>query len=170
MTSTENMIPCIGCGGLFPDIDGATHRYMESSPGCWSAYGEILANEFSDFRYGKVHQLTVDAYAVQHPGTPSPQSIRSVAIHLMSLCAVLEKGFELGDIVGVKQRAARYRNKYRWLEPPPDLGELTCAEVSRAADADEHRQHVYAWAQSAWSAWAGHHETIYSWLSETGAA
>lgn len=36
---------CVGCGGLFPEMDGPTHRYMESSPGCWAAYGEVLARE-----------------------------------------------------------------------------------------------------------------------------
>jgi len=27
------------------------------------------------------HQLTVDAYCAQHPGTPSPQAIRPDAVH-----------------------------------------------------------------------------------------
>jgi hypothetical protein len=36
--------------------------------------------------------LLGDAYAAQHPGTPSPQAIQSVAVHLLALYAVLEKG------------------------------------------------------------------------------
>lgn len=39
---------CFSCGGLFPDIDGPTHRYMTSSAGCWSVYGEVLAREYSN--------------------------------------------------------------------------------------------------------------------------
>ena len=45
MTAAVN---CMGCGGLVPDITGPTHEYMESSPGCWQAYGEVLGREYSD--------------------------------------------------------------------------------------------------------------------------
>ena len=41
------------------------------------------------------HQLTVDAYAIQHPGKPSAQSIQSVCVHLISLYASLER--EIGS-------------------------------------------------------------------------
>lgn len=60
----EAMIKCMGCGGVFAEIQGPTHRYLESSPGCWAAYGEVLAREYSDPAYFQVHRLTVDAYAV----------------------------------------------------------------------------------------------------------
>jgi hypothetical protein len=63
-----NSIPCIGCHALFPDVDGPVHRYMESSPGCWASYGEVLVREYTEPSYFGVHRLTVDAYAVQHPG------------------------------------------------------------------------------------------------------
>ena len=78
----ESRIPCIGCGALVPQQDGPTHRYMESSPGCWAIYCEVLAQEYSDIAFATAHRLTVDAYAVQHPGTPSPQSIQSIGVHL----------------------------------------------------------------------------------------
>jgi Family of unknown function (DUF5946) len=71
----EERSACIGCG--VPAIDGPTHRYMESSPGCWHAYGEVLAQEYSDEAFRAAHRLTSDTCAVQHPGRPSPQSIRS---------------------------------------------------------------------------------------------
>ncbi len=88
-------VACVGCGAVFEDREGPTHRYLESSPGCWASYGEVLAREYSDFpAYGALHRLTVDTYAVQHPGRPSPQCIQSVALHLMSLCLVLEREIE----------------------------------------------------------------------------
>ena len=65
-------IACTGCGALVPDTPGPTHRYIGASPQCWALFGEVLAREYSDFRYASVHQLTVDSYAAQHPGTPSP--------------------------------------------------------------------------------------------------
>ncbi len=83
-------VACVGCGALFEDREGPTHRYMESSPGCWALYGEVVAREYLDFlAYGALHRLTVDTYAAQHPGLLSPQSIQSVALHLMSLSLVL---------------------------------------------------------------------------------
>lgn len=85
-------VGCFSCGALVPQTAGPTHRYMESSPGCWSVYGEVLVREYTDALYASLHRLTVDAYAVQHPGRPSPQSIQSVAVHLISLCLILDRG------------------------------------------------------------------------------
>ena len=36
---------CLGCGAELPVFAGPVHRYMESSPGCWAAYGEVLARD-----------------------------------------------------------------------------------------------------------------------------
>ncbi len=79
------MIPTVsrvGCGARVPDIAGPVHRYMESLPGCWAAYGEIIAREYGDIAFATAHSLTVDSYAIQHPGQPSPQSVQSVGLHL----------------------------------------------------------------------------------------
>jgi hypothetical protein len=64
-------VACVGCGAIFEDREGPTHRYTESSPACWAAYGEVVAREYSDSSYAALHGLTVDAYAVQHPGPGS---------------------------------------------------------------------------------------------------
>ena len=37
------LVPCPGCRGRFPHIDGPTHPHMDSSAGCWAASGEVLA-------------------------------------------------------------------------------------------------------------------------------
>lgn len=42
------MKKCFSCGGLYPNVDGPVHKYMDSSPGCWAIYGEVLAKEYSD--------------------------------------------------------------------------------------------------------------------------
>ena len=126
---------CIGCGGLIPSMEGPTHRYMESSPGCWHFFGEVLAREYSDPSFAAVHRLTVDSYAVQHPGQPSPQSIQSVCVHLMSLCLVLERGGEAGYATRAIQEAVRREDRYVWLTPPPSLGSVTVADVVYYVDA-----------------------------------
>ena len=53
-----------------PRRDGLTnHTYYNLSPECWSVYTEVLEAEYSNgLLFGQVHQLTVDAYAVQHAG------------------------------------------------------------------------------------------------------
>jgi hypothetical protein len=156
--------PCIGCGGLFPEMEGPTHRYMESSPGCWAAYGEVLAREYSDPSYAQTNRLTVDAYAVQHPGRPSPQSIQSVALHLIRLCLLLERGVEMSLANEAMLRATEMKSKFVWLTPPPSRGVITVADVHRAGNAQEHVDLVREWARSAWTAWSSHHATIHEWL------
>jgi hypothetical protein len=137
---------------------------MESSPGCWAIYGEVLAREYSDSAYGRVHRLSVDAYAVQHPGRPSPQSIQSVAVHLIRLCLLLDKGVDLQRANDVIKAAAEREEPYVWLIPPSSLGAVTVADVYKAQAADEHEKLVRSWAASAWIAWAPHHTTVRTWL------
>lgn len=89
----NGQIKCYGCGALVPDVDGATHKYIGASAGCWAIYGEVLAKEYTEYRtLRSTHRLTADTYAVQHPGTPNRQATQSVTVHLASLYLVLEKG------------------------------------------------------------------------------
>ena len=154
---------CPGCGAFCQSGGTITHRYMESSPGCWAAYGEVLAREYSDPTYFGVHRLTVDAYAVQHPGQLSPQSIQSVALHLISLYLVLERGIDLTRATEAMQTAAKHKTRFRWLVPPLERGRVTIKEVRDAATGVGHRCAVQAWAESGWSAWSPHHDTIKAW-------
>jgi hypothetical protein len=149
---------------LFPVVEGPVHRYVESSAGCWALYGEVLAREYSDAAYFGVHRLTVDAYAVQHPGQPSPQSVQSVAIHLISLCLSFEHGLPAGEASAAMQQAAKTKAAFRWLAPPGERGRITVIDVHRAGSAAEHAEIVQAWAKSVWSAWSEHHATIRTWL------
>jgi hypothetical protein len=159
-------VPCIGCGAMFPTSAGAVHRYMESSPGCWAAFGEVVAREYSNIAYARAHRLTVDTYAVQHPGQPSPQSIQSVGLHLISLCLVLQYSVSMERATEVLQESARFKRRLVWLDPPPTRGNITVADVHAAKDAQEHVQLVRAWADSAWAAWVAHHQTIEEWLQQ----
>jgi hypothetical protein len=157
---------CVGCGALFPERDGPTHRYLESSPGCWAAWGEVLAREYSDPAYARRHRLTVDAYAAQHPGHESPQTIQSVALHLIRLCLVLERGVDVRRATAAMQAGAARKGHYRWLAPPEALGDVTVAEVLRARTAEEHVAAVERWARAVWQAWSAHHDTVRGWAVE----
>ncbi|HSR49468.1 MAG TPA: DUF5946 family protein [Acidobacteriota bacterium] len=163
--SEAKTVACVGCGGRFPDLDGPTHRYMESSPACWACFGEVLAREYSDLKYRKVHRLTVDAYAIQHPGQPSDQCIRSVALHAISLCAIFEQDIDLNQATQIIQKAALDKERFVWLTPPTSMGPMTIADIHPAQDAQEHARLVRQWAESAWSAWSEHHPTFRRWLS-----
>lgn len=160
---SATLAPCPGCGAVFPLIEGPTHRYIGASAGCWAIFGEVLAREYEDVGYWRVHRLTVDAYAAQHPGVPSPQSIRSVAIHLLGLYVSIEQGASLGQVGKVLERAAGRRTEYIWLPPPASPGDVTVLDVHAAADAEEHADRVWRWAKSVWEAWAAHHATIRMW-------
>jgi hypothetical protein len=155
---------CIGCGGLFPKMEGPTHLYMESSPGCWAVYGEVLAREYSNVAFSQTHRMTVDAYAAQHPGHPSPQSIQSVAGHLIRLCLLLEHGLEIERANAAMLKAIESKKKFVWLTPPPSRGALTVLYVHPASSVEDHVQRVRAWAGSVWAAWAPHHDQIRQWL------
>ena len=151
---------CFRCGGEYPDIEGPIHRYMTSSPGCWAVYGEVLAREYSNPAYFEVHRLTVDAYAVQHPGSTDRQSIQSVGLHLIRLCLFLEHGLTAENANDAMLEAGKYKNSFTWLEPPASLGGITAADIVKARNVDEHKTLVKAWAQSAWDAWSIHHDAI----------
>jgi hypothetical protein len=101
------MLTCIGCGGRFADLDGPVHEYMESSPGCWAAFGNVLARECEDRSLFPVHRLSVDAYAVQHPGGSSRKAIQSVGMHLSRLCMVFERGLSPEDANAAMLRVGR---------------------------------------------------------------
>jgi hypothetical protein len=154
---------CNGCRGLFSGIDGPTHRYMASSPGCWAAFGEVLAREYSDPAYFAIHRLTVDAYAAQHPGQPSPQSIKSVGVHLIRLHLLLECGLEMQHANDAMLVITQNKEHFVWLTPPSVLGLITVANVQAATTVEQHIELVKQWAASVWAAWSPHHETIRHW-------
>lgn len=162
---TEKLIPCPGCGARFPDRDGPTHRYLDASPGCWAAYGEVLAREYSDLAYMAVHHLTVDAYSVQHPGTPSRRRMQSVAVHLIGLYAGLELGLPRQRVAALMNGATEHLQLH-WLDPPGDLGSVTVADVLPAQSAEEHGHLVQRWAESAWTAWSAHHAHVERWVRQ----
>ncbi|HLZ00297.1 MAG TPA: DUF5946 family protein [Candidatus Angelobacter sp.] len=169
MQNAALITACPGCGVLLPEESGPTHRYAESSATCWKVYGEVLAREYSDPVYLAVHRLTVDAFAAQHPGQPSPQSIQSVAVHLISLRLIFERGYTAQQATSaIGQAVAKGKGKYAWLTPPSFAGRLTVADVHKATNAEEHIRFVRAWAESVWKAWSPHHDTVREWASLYG--
>ncbi len=160
------MIRCIGCQAEFPETAGPHHEYMLSAPGCWAVYGEILAREYSDSRLMRLHRLTVDTYAVQHPGVNVPAARRSVAVHLSRLYLLLERGWPMEQASDAMVAISALKDQRPWLEPPSMAGTLTVLDVAAAPSNEAHEKLVTDWAQSVWNAWKAHHPIVRSWCAD----
>jgi hypothetical protein len=158
---------CPGCGVALPYRAGLpSHPYLGASPECWATFGELLARGYEDPAYRRVHQLTVDTYAVQHPGKPERRTIQSLALHLMTLAMVVEDGLDPRSGPELHKRMVRAEG-YEWLTPPSMDGRMTVIDVLRATTAREHDQVVRAWAEDVWDAWAAHHQTVRLWIERS---
>lgn len=156
---------CFACGGVFPNCDGPTHRYMASTPGCWANYTAILAREYSDAAYFAAHQFTVDAYAVQHPGGKDAQSIQSVTTHLIRLCLMLENGFDGARANEHMMSARKKAQPFMWLAPPSAGYAMTAADLIEVDSAQSHCKTARDWARSVWATWEAHHEIVRGWIA-----
>lgn len=154
--------PCPGCGLITEPAEGPTHPYMGASPGCWAAFGALMLQPFGAAASG---QLLGDAYAVQHPGVPERRAVQSVCVHLILLCATLERGWPPERAVQLRRRAIdKLADRWRWLDPQLPLGTLTIASLSEAADADDRGQRLQAWAEDVWAAYQPHHAGVRRWV------
>jgi len=161
---------CFSCGAKIENVKGVTHPYMLSSPGCWQLYQSILQKEYSDPRFFKANQFTVDTYAIQHYGKKEvPQAVSSVGIHLSSLYLLLNSKIEVEEAAEFKSNFANYNKKHHhltWLEPPSIKGQLNITHLNGIENTDRYIDAVRDWAESTWDAWSYHHNIIESWVDQ----
>jgi hypothetical protein len=150
--------PCVGCGAAVDVIDGPVHRYMTSAPGCWRRYGELLGVLLADPTLQTARIMCVDAYAAQHPGSPGPQAIQSVAGHLINLHEYLVRGRPVSV-----PRIHGGTRAFRWLQPPSFASSNTVFDVPVHAPAPAITTAARAWAESVWTAWWPHHAEVAAW-------
>jgi hypothetical protein len=128
----------------------------EGKIGCQKMFEEVIAREFGDYRYGRIHRLTVDVYCMQHPN-PYLRSGKSFAAHLTGLCSALEYENSL-DINRLVQKWLSTNPKInKPAQLPKHFGDLTIDYVHSAVNAEEHLERVRQWAISVWNAWSEHH-------------
>lgn len=134
-------------------MDGPTHSYMLSTPGCWKAYGEVLAREYADpDLFAAAHRFSVDAYALQHPGDLDDRRARqSVWVHFLALHLVFEHTVEPKAISGMLGKFVDI--KFPRPRPTPVDFPITHADL-RTARQDDHATMARRWARSAYEAWA----------------
>jgi len=149
---------CVGCAAEFDAIEGPIHRYMASSPACWSNYGELLGALAVQPDMMQSRLYCVDAYAVQHPGTPNPQAIQSVAVHLLNMYGYLIRGLPV-----TPPRLAGHKGAFRWLTPPVKPATRTVRDMPISGDAGAIAAASKAWVEAVWAAWAEHHTQIVAW-------
>ncbi len=158
---------CPGCGARYlPQAVDEAHPYIGASPACWAAFGELLAREFGNPAYGRVHRHTVDVYAVQHPGKDDRRQRQSVALHLIGICHWLEHGLEMDRLNTITQRLASEDRPWPWLDPPTAFP-MTVGHVLVARDGPEHVGLVRRWAEVTWDAWADVRALVRDWAEET---
>lgn len=151
---------CFSCTASAPRLQGPTHEYMSSSPGCWKLFTGLLDELNADASAVDALQDAVDAYAVQHPGSPGRREAQSVHVHLASLHLGLDRGFDAAARRKAMQALLRGRPAFPWLAVPPFGNAMTIADITACRTPAARRAAIRAWAASAWDAWKTHRATI----------
>ena len=154
------MTACPGCGLTLPESAAVYDRKFHASAECWAVFEEVMAVEFQDATiFGRAHQITVDAYAVQHAGGRHPD--KSVFIHLVGLYLAIERGVTPGEIAPRLQRFASGRSFWPHFEVPSQRPQLTIQDVALAlGDRETHVEKVKAWGRNVWECWSPHHAAV----------
>ena len=149
--------PCDECGR--PAAGGRT--------GCRATFDEYVARDFSNALYFRTHRMFVDTYALQHPDEFC-RSAKSLAAHVVGLCAILEQG--ASPAVGA-DALRRWLDAGRRLDKPnlpPRRGEMTIGDLPAEADPAAWAESVRRWAESTWAAYAEIHPLAREWLAQAG--
>jgi hypothetical protein len=148
---------CSGCG---LDVEGGDST-------CNSYFVELSNRSFTDMRYGGVHRMVVDVYALQHPERYCITA-KSLAAHLCGLCELVERG----GSPTLPNKGLR-----AWLdgagpaslvkpELPGDRGTMTIGDVRAIQDPAAYRAAVRDWADSVWAAYRPLHGIARQWLDQ----
>jgi hypothetical protein len=123
---------------------------------------QVLASEAGSVAaLGHLHQLTVDAYAAQHPGPQVPAI--SVPFALIGLHLVLDEGWSGNAVRAAHQALARRASRWPRFQAPDQRGAMTAADVSTAESPTRHAEMVRAWAACVWRAWEPEQAAVRSW-------
>jgi hypothetical protein len=108
--------------------------------------------------FGQVHQLTVDAYAVQHAGGNHPD--KSVDVHLCGLYLVLVRGFAPARVPPLLQQFVGELDAFPHFVPPEPVRAPTVLDVALCDTSADHAAMSRRWAQAVWQAWSAQHDAI----------
>lgn len=150
-----------GCAVALPHRDGPVHRYMTAAPDCWALYTGLFRVGEPPLTGGPRLALHVDAYASQHPGTPNDQAIQSVAVHLLTLHGIFERGQAVSRALWLRTRALRddkslghKHSRFTWLTPPSFAGKLNVAATAAAPTPAARGAVAERWIRQVYDTWA----------------
>jgi hypothetical protein len=155
-SKTQRLQPCSQCGA----------QVVGGTAGCALVFKDMLGQDFLSGSDRRMHHLAHNAYVLQHP---KGQSNRSIAIHLTSLCWLVERSGRPGwDLLpsGVLSRLSS-DDGLSWLEPPNGRPRLTLLHVWGHRP-EEYGDRVEAWALDVWKAWSPHQSRARTWLNGPG--
>ena len=159
-------VACPSCGAVFDDIDGPTHPYLAATRSCWASFGVLQADEMRRFGYPPIHGLVVDAYAASHGGDGTDRRDRqSVCIHLMALCAVLERGECNSGRIALLQRLTAQKLEWPALHRLDGVPTLNHTHAGGATDLDDYTHRAREWAGAVWTSWSHEHARISNMLN-----
>jgi hypothetical protein len=134
---------------------------MIASAGCWAAFGELQATEMSRFGYPEIHGMVVDCYAASHGGDGDQRRDRqSVFIHLMAICARLERGVTSSGRMALLRRVTAEKRDWPKLWPPASIPALDHTHLGGAPDVTDYERRAREWAAAVWEAYAPAHDQI----------
>ncbi len=155
-TKTQRLQSCSHCGA----------QLVGGTAGCGLLFKELMGLDFSGGSNRRLHHLVHDAYVLQHPkGQPN----HSVAIHLASLCWLVEQGGRPGwDLLPASVLARlSLANGLPSLATPRGPWRLNISHVWGFQPAEVPGR-VEAWAKSVWEAWQPYHSLARTWLNGAG--
>lgn len=162
----DTLIACQQCGARTPDIDGPTHPYMVSSPGCWQAFAELQADELTRFGYPPAHGLAVDAYAATHGGDGSQRRDRqSVCLHLTAMCLLLETDGGPEARMTLLREMTTTKADWPTLRRPHGTPSLNLQHAATAVDVEGYSNRVDQWAHAVWNFWTPEHPRVRALLN-----
>jgi hypothetical protein len=98
-----------------------------------------------------MNNLVVDACMAQHPGDGMDRRDRqSVFVHLVSLCAVIEREASPSRSPDVLRAVLAHTTEFPVLRRARGPGNLTVFSATDAASIEDHYARVGAWAASVW--------------------
>ncbi len=159
----QHLIRCTGCGGSFPQRGQLpiTHPYIGSTTECWQSYGKVLAKEFNDEAYFKVHRITVDTYAAQHVGDQTDRRARQSAnLHLIALYLMFEKEASQKEILKFLDKTTHIKRDWQAIPQKENPNWMTIKDVQKASDSKSHEVLVKKWGESVWQEYKDLHENL----------
>lgn len=162
----SKQVQCIGCGAWVPDINEEPSYHKGASPGCWAVYLEWLVKENEWYGYPAVHRFLTDCYVVQHPYN-HPKTIRSLNVHLISLCCMVERRYAPDRATKIMAGiSGEFKARFTWLTPPTPDYAITILNIPKSRNLEAYSSMMYDWADCVWNGWKQHHDVIRDYVNE----